>query len=1241
MGEAHQTMPDDPSRAHAPGSDSHGRFLAVPPAAFDEYRLLHSLGEATVGWVYLAQDTLLDRLVAMKFVRALGGKSMDHFLMEARAAARIQHPNVAALYRVGDVDDGAYLISEYVRGRRLDALERPVGWPRLLEIACDLTRGLAAAHRRSVLHCDLNPSNAVVTDEGQIKIVDFGLARLMNAAAGEGYPERPLVGAPDYIPPESWLGEELTVRSDLYSLGVMLYELATGRRPFRNVPPHLIGHVATEREAPALSGVAPGVDARFSAAIERCVRKDPRERYATADELLDDLERLRPGRRLPVPDGNPYRGLQAFQPEHRAFFFGRSRDCLTLVERMRTEAFVLVAGDSGVGKSSLCLAGLVPAVNEGELGGRTWRIVRLVPGRRPLAALASALAPQDAESAEKMLRDQPAAFARKLRRDLPEDEGLILFVDQLEELVTLGKAEAAAVAFALAELAAGYDGIRLLATARNDFLGPLASLPCLGELIPRALYLLRGLSEDELCEAIAGPANMKGVRFESEALVRSLADATASAQGGLPLLQFMLADVWETRDREGCLIASAGIDAVGGVGGALSRHADGVLSGLLPQEREAARRILLRLATPERTRSRHVRGELTSGEGAAESALEALVRGRLLVVRDGNSIELAHEALLTAWATLAHWIEEQSGQEAVRQRVEVAAEEWTRSGGERETLWGTRRLTEARVLDRRLLSPAARKFLLECGRTVRAALWRRRAIPIVALAVLATVFLVWRMARRREVDRDVAQRLAAAVTALGQARVGEAAFVAARLDSFREFDAGRKAKGEEVWQLALGLGARSGLAFAAAAEKFEDALVVGGNREDVRDAVADFLAARAAHEQRRSEREELLKRLRLYDSSGNRLRAFRAEARLALATKPSGASVRIAPVVESEGSRRPGPIRDLGMTPLRVDHLEPGTYQLYIVGDGRPAIELPLQLEPGEERQLDLDIPAVGTVPDGFAYVPPGRAFFGSSADEGVRQFFNTAPLHPIETRAFLIARRETTWADYIDYLSALPAAEQKRRTPHVGGTALTGQLDLKKAGESWQLAIENGSRMQVLRKGDKLRLPREKRAEQDWLRLPVAGVSFRDARAYAAWLARTARVPGARLCSEMEWERAARGADDREFPNGDALRPADANFDATYGKKPSAFGPDEVGSHPGSRSPFGVDDLAGNVWEWVESSLVPGEAVARGGSAYATRDTCRSVNRELPEPAFRANVLGIRVCASLPSEPSRKGDGR
>ena len=644
--------------------------------------------------------------------------------------------------------------------------------------------------------------------------------------------------------------------------------------------------------------------------------------------------------------------------------------------------------------------------------------------------------------------------------------------------------------------------------------------------------------------------------------------------------------------------------------------------------------------TPELTRSRHARDELTGGDRSAQSALEALVRGRLLVIHEGT-VELAHEALLTAWGTLARWVKEESSHEAVRQRVETAAAEWVRSGRDSEALWGSRRLPEARALDPGLLSETARDFLGKSQQAIASAVRRGRALAAGVLLAVVAIALGTRALRQRELDRNVASRLAEANGALAAAGAEVAAFAAARSDSFREFDAGRRQPGEEAWQRALAVRTRLASAFAHAAEKFEDALLVGGNRSDVRAAFADFLAARAAQEDRRQEREELLLRLRLYDSTGERMRAFRGDSVLSLDTIPAGAAVRVARIVESDGHRVPGPMRNLGTAPLRAVRLEPGTYQISIGPEGHPAVELPLQLDAGEERRMDLEIPPAGAIPAGFAYVPEGRAFFGTSADESVRQFFNTVPLHRIETPAFLIARHETTWADWIEYLRALPAPERKERTPHAGGAALSGQLDLREAGGIFSLVLQTGSRVQVVREGEKLRLPRAARDKQDWLRLPVAGVSFQDARAYAGWLSRTGRVPGARLCNETEWERAARGADDREFPGGDTLGPEDANFDATYGKQAQSFGLDEVGSHPRSASPFGVDDMAGNVWEWVDSALNPGEAVARGGSAFATRDTCRSVNRETPEPSFRAAVLGIRICASYRSRIFPLGDAR
>ncbi len=159
----------------------------------------------------------------------------------------------------------------------------------------------------------------------------------------------------------------------------------------------------------------------------------------------------------------------------------------------------------------------------------------------------------------------------------------------------------------------------------------------------------------------------------------------------------------------------------------------------------------------------------------------------------------------------------------------------------------------------------------------------------------------------------------------------------------------------------------------------------------------------------------------------------------------------------------------------------------------------------------------------------------------------------------------------------------------------------------------------------------RKRNASHNWMKLPVVGVAAADAEAYAAWLSASGRLPGARLCTEQEWERAARGGDLRSYPHANALRPADANFDESYAKDPLAMGPDEVGSHPASRSPYGLDDMAGNVFEWTRSSVDPTGRAARGGSFYFDVNSARVAARETPEASFRDVSVGLRVCADPP----------
>jgi serine/threonine protein kinase/formylglycine-generating enzyme required for sulfatase activity len=1266
-----------------------------PPPAFEEYRLLRSLGRGAMGEVYLAHDTWLDRPVAVKFIASVtpDEAQRERFRTEARAIARVQHPNVVDVYRVGEVQRHPYLISEFVRGESLDRLPKPLPWPRVLGLGIGLARGLAAAHRRGVLHRDIKPANAMLTEEGQVKLLDFGVAKLLDVAGGPAEPAsvsppaRPqeprqeagddtvdlpqpgssspapgtalvpapaaatgLIGTPLYMAPEVWRGEPATPHSDLYSLGVLLYELCSGSSPYLGGNRQALREAVERQLAVPLAQVAPQVEPAFASIIMRCLSHEPAERFSSAEALREALEALQESAREEAgPRERPYPGLHPFTVRDRATFFGRAPQVRTLLDRIRAEPLVLVAGDSGAGKSSLCRAGVLPRITEGALGlGGIWAVCELLPGRQPLPALAAAVAPwlgcQELELLDE-LRQAPREAGRRARAH-GSPRGLLIFVDQLEELVTQAEpGEAQCFTLALDALACSGPRLRVLATARSDFLARLASLPGLGEHLGSGLYLLPHLSEAGLREAIVAPARTQGFTFESEELVDILVTA-GGAEGTLPLLQFALAELWERRNRERRVIPAAALEALGGVEGALARHADGVLAGLRPGQRLAARRVLLRLVLAEGARARRTRAELL-GEAEAEdtearAALEALVHSRLVLAREAAgeegvaTYELAHEALLRGWDTLRGWLASSEEQRALRQRLERSCAEWLRLGKRSDQLWSGRQLKEAARLDldEEKLSAVELTFLRSSRRTV----WRRRlgrAVAVLLLPLTAgAVYGGIQLREWREREHEVARALAAAEVSLVEAREKNEQVEVLRHEAFLLFDSGEKQQAEPVWAQALALGGAEGRDYAAATQVLETALLLDSHRPEVRLRLAEVLYRNillAERDRLADVRPLLLQRLERVDDTGEYQRRLVEPAHLTLESVPPGAEVQLEQALDEEGRLRWSPPRRLGVTPLADVKLPPGSYRLTLRLPERPAVYYPVLLARGERYQALVPIPV--SVPEGYVYVPPGRFLYGSGDDEHIRlQFVPTRPIHELTTDGFLIARHEVTYAEWLSFLRALPPAERAARRPR--GTNYFGTIEAEeRADGTWEFLLKHEEHTYRAREGEPVRyLQRSRRAEQDWLRFPVSGISWVDAQAYLAWLDRSGRLRGARMCTQHEWERAARGADGRDYPHGNRLEPDDANFDATYGRQTGAFGPDEVGSHPASNSPFGVADMAGNVWEWMDTAPPSERVIYGGGCFYQDAFTARSINHGDGEPGFRFPFIGMRICAPAPA---------
>jgi len=257
----------------------------------NRYEIVSTIGVGATSRVDKAHDTLIDRTVALKtFGHGFGSEELQkQFVREAQILGRLSHPNIISIYDLGTNDDGsAYLVMEYVPGKTLEsvmATQAVLPLSRVGVWAGDLANALNRAHRAGIIHGDVKPANIFVTEEGHIKLGDFGIARFATQVSGTGR----LVGTPAYLSPEQIKGETQDNRSDIFSLGIILYQLATGVRPFDGSSVTAVCAQIVAAEPPPPSHHNPELPKEFDRVVMRCLAKDPHARYASGESLAASL----------------------------------------------------------------------------------------------------------------------------------------------------------------------------------------------------------------------------------------------------------------------------------------------------------------------------------------------------------------------------------------------------------------------------------------------------------------------------------------------------------------------------------------------------------------------------------------------------------------------------------------------------------------------------------------------------------------------------------------------------------------------------------------------------------------------------------------------------------------------------------------------------------------------------------------------------------------------------------------
>jgi len=802
-----------------------------PPLKADEYQpgtivlkyeSIRRLGRGGMGTVWEAYDTRLGRRVAIKFMHKKGTRQAEfnkRFEAEAKATAQFNHENIVTIYDSGNLEGTSYLVLEYLDGEPLSQKlkQRRLTYPQALQIILPVVKALVEANKIGMIHRDLKPDNIYLLKSGGVKVLDFGLAKLFSTEASldeggvqkadlvamqakvaqaeksdsssthsgsskpglrgdqEGLTKAGMImGTYAYMSPEQWGLGHVDHQSDIWAVGVILFEMLTGEHPFGSRATEVIMHNIARLNDPVRSvrQVVPTVPDTLDKIITKCLQKKKTHRYHSAKELLSDIELLTevPSRKaFLTEDQSPYPGLAPFTERDANRFFGRDAEIAQFIGKLKDRPTLAVIGPSGAGKSSFARAGVIPTLR--AAGSTEWDVITCRPGREPFSAVAGAMlmgvstgnsavtsvveAAKEESTLAEQLKEAPGRLGAILRaRARSHGRPVMLYIDQFEELFTLVDDPEERDRFATAVAGIAVDAttpVRVILSMRSDFLDRVAENRLLMEAVTRDLTILQQPTGEGLREAIIRPAELAGYAFDDESLVDEMVQSLEGETAALPLLQFAAQKLWEQRDKQRKLMTRASYEAMGGVEGALVRHADAVIQAMSSSDRVATKHLFQRLVTPEGTREvlsvAEIRG-LFPRRADADRILGILTEARLLVVQslgeeaEEARIEIVHESLITRWQTLRRWLEEGHEDSSMLAQLRDAARQWDGRGRPTGLLWTGDAVAEARLWRKRsqaVLTPMEDDFLEAAFRLDDRAARRRRLLAGAAIIIMALV----------------------------------------------------------------------------------------------------------------------------------------------------------------------------------------------------------------------------------------------------------------------------------------------------------------------------------------------------------------------------------------------------------------------------------------------------------------------------------------------------------------------